>query len=69
MTPVRIILRVIARSFYRLHAGLFLVIFILLFGIMQPSQWYSYHKNLLQSFLTHAHFLWRCFYHMAHICS
>src|SRR6185437_8571431 len=46
-----VLLRVFVRSFYRRHVGLFLFVFLFLFGIIDPSQWYSYQKNLMLGFI------------------
>lgn len=44
---LKLLLRTLGLSFYQRHAGLFLVIFYLLFGAVEGSQLISYHTALL----------------------
>ena len=47
MTVTQLLNRVIGIPFYQRHAGLFLFIFILMFGVVQGSQLISYHLTLM----------------------
>jgi hypothetical protein len=54
-------MKIFARGFYRKNAGLLLVLFLGLFGIVPPSEWYSYQKNLMLGLLARSHFLYCLF--------
>lgn len=41
----------IVSTFYQRHAGLFLVFFLLMFGVIPPQNLLSYHQKLLEAFL------------------
>ncbi|MEO6166456.1 MAG: hypothetical protein ABIO46_05625 [Chitinophagales bacterium] len=51
MTVTQLFNRVIGIPFYQRHAGLFLFIFILMFGVIQGSQLISYHLTLMYAML------------------
>ena len=52
----QILQRVLVRTFYRRHAGLFLFLFFLFFGIISPGQQLSYHYTLILEMLGSALF-------------
>lgn len=47
---LKLLYKTIGRNFYQQHAGLFLVVFYLLFGAVEGSQLISYHQALLLAF-------------------
>lgn len=42
----------LVNTFYQRHAGMFLVFFILMFGLVPPHNLYSYHQKLLTAFVS-----------------
>ncbi|HNR18372.1 MAG TPA: hypothetical protein PKN75_01800 [Bacteroidia bacterium] len=52
MHPISSILfKSLVNTFYQRHAGLFLVFFLLMFGVIPPQNLLSYHQKLLEAFL------------------
>ncbi|MBA2407935.1 MAG: hypothetical protein H0V65_08095, partial [Chitinophagales bacterium] len=49
---IKIINRIISVTFYQRHAGLFLFIFIIMFGVVQGQQLLSYHLTLINAMLS-----------------
>lgn len=51
-TPLtRILAKIFVNGFYRVHAGMFLVIFLVMFGVVPASKLLMYHKTLMLAFL------------------
>jgi hypothetical protein len=48
----RVLVKIFARGFYQVHGGLFLFIFLVLIGAVDPAQLLSYHKLLMLAFIT-----------------
>jgi hypothetical protein len=48
----QVLLKIFARGFYRVHAGILLVLFLALFGLVEPGQVLNYHKVLMLAFIT-----------------
>jgi hypothetical protein len=48
----RVLVKIFARGFYRVHAGLFLFVFLVLVGSVEPGQLLNYHKTLMLAFIT-----------------
>ncbi len=46
-----ILFKSLVSTFYQRHAGLFLVFFLLMFGVIPPQNLLSYHQKLLEAFL------------------
>lgn len=46
-----IFFKTLVSAFYQRHAGLFLVFFLLMFGVIPPQNLLSYHQKLMQAFL------------------
>ncbi|MES2279431.1 MAG: hypothetical protein V4592_25590 [Bacteroidota bacterium] len=52
-TPLStVLIKIFARGFYSSHAGLFLFIFLVLVGSVEPGQLLNYHKTLMLAFIT-----------------
>lgn len=51
-TLTRILIKIFARGFYQVHAGLFLFVFLVLVGAVDPGQLLNYHKALMLAFIT-----------------
>ncbi len=47
-----ILLKIFAVGFYRVHAGILFFLFLVLFGLVEPSQLINYHKALMLGFIT-----------------
>lgn len=47
-----VLIKVFARGFYQVHAGLFLFGFLVLIGAVDPGQLLNYHKALMLAFIT-----------------
>jgi hypothetical protein len=47
-----ILLKIFAGGFYRVHAGILFFLFLVLFGLVEPSQLIGYHKALMLAFIT-----------------
>lgn len=48
----RILIKIFANGFYRVHAGLFLFVFLVLVGAVDPGQLLNYHKTLMLAFIS-----------------
>ncbi|GAB3908284.1 hypothetical protein [Mucilaginibacter boryungensis] len=48
----RVLVKIFARGFYRVHAGLFLFVFLALVGSVEAGQLLNYHKTLMLAFIT-----------------
>jgi hypothetical protein len=48
----RILIKIFAQGFYRVHAGLFLFGFLVLVGAVDPAQVLNYHKMLMLAFIS-----------------
>jgi hypothetical protein len=46
------LIKIFARGFYQAHAGLFLFVFLVLVGSVEPGQLLNYHKTLMLAFIT-----------------
>ncbi|QKJ30645.1 hypothetical protein HQ865_13070 [Mucilaginibacter mali] len=48
----RVLIKIFAQGFYRVHAGLFLFTFLVLVGAVDPGEIWSYHKLLMLAFIS-----------------
>jgi len=48
----KVFIKIFARGFYSGHAGLFLFVFLVLVGSVEPGQLLNYHKTLMLAFIT-----------------
>lgn len=52
-TPLsRILIKIFANGFYRVHAGLFMFVFLVMVGAVDPGQLLNYHKTLMLAFIS-----------------
>ncbi len=47
-----ILLKIFANGFYKTHAGILFFLFLVMFGMVEPSQLLSYHEALMIAFIT-----------------
>lgn len=53
VTPLtNLLLKIFANGFYRAHAGMFLFVIFVMFGMVEPSQLLNYHMTLMLAFIT-----------------
>ncbi|OCX53400.1 hypothetical protein BEL04_03615 [Mucilaginibacter sp. PPCGB 2223] len=48
----RVLLKIFSAGFYRVHAGILFFLFLVLFGLVEPSQVIGYHISLMLAFIT-----------------
>lgn len=48
----RVLIKIFAQGFYRVHAGLFLFGFLVMIGAVDPGELISYHKTLMLAFIS-----------------
>ena len=48
----KVLLKIFANGFYRVHGGFLFFMFLVLFGLVEPNQLLSYHKALMLAFIT-----------------
>ncbi len=48
----KVLIKVFANGFYRVHAGLFIFGFLVLVGAVDPAQLLNYHKILMLAFIS-----------------
>jgi hypothetical protein len=48
----RVLLKIFAAGFYRVHAGILFFLFLVLFGLVEPTQLIGYHTSLMLAFIT-----------------
>jgi len=53
----KILLKVFVNGFYRVHGGLLMVVFFILFGLVEPGQWFAYEKTLMLAFVSSTVFM------------
>jgi len=53
----KILLKLFVTGFYRVHGGLLMVVFFVLFGLVEPGQWFNYEKTLMLAFISSTIFM------------
>src|SRR5471030_2311944 len=48
----KVLIKIFGRGFYSSHAGLFLFVFLVLVGSVEPGQLLNYHKTLMLAFIS-----------------
>jgi hypothetical protein len=55
------LLKIFVAGFYRVHAGLLMMMFFVMFGMIEPGQLFNYEKTLMLAFLSSPFFMFAVF--------